>query len=290
MAAEKRRLGRGLSDLLGGVDLGSGQGDFVDQYPVDQLIPNPDQPRENFDPLALEQLTASIQTMGVLQPLLARREGDTAVIIAGERRYRAALAAGLRFVPVRFLQADEKLTQEMALVENLQRENLTSLELASALKDLLDRWGMTQEELATRLGWSRSALANKTRLLALPLPVREALEDGVISEGHARALLSLSSADEMLKVLEETRRLQWSVRQVEHRVARLKEGLIKEERPKAWRCHGAQKLAQKIGVKIKLRELNGSHQMTLLGLSQDQVKQICSILDQHMPKDQGTIE
>lgn len=284
MATRKRALGRGLSELLGGGQPGGTEGAYDERYPLDQLEPNPDQPREIFDEEALNQLAVSIKTLGVLQPLLVRREGGRTIIIAGERRYRAAKIAGLAEVPVRFLDVDDRSSQEMALVENLQRENLSPLELAVALKDLMERWNLTQEELAGRLGWSRSALANKTRLLTLPLPVREALEDGVITEGHARALLGLDDEELILQVYRECRQLGWSVRQTEGRVVRLNNSPqdFRPEKPRAWRSAAALRLAKGLGVKVQLRALGGLNTLTLSGLTKEQVKLVCEAVNSRL--------
>jgi ParB family chromosome partitioning protein len=195
----KRRLGRGLEALLGreegGFEPSSFDGADLIYLPVDQVDPNPFQPRRQFDAAEITALADSLRQHGMLQPILVRASGARYQLIAGERRLRASLEAQLHEVPARVLALDDQRVCELAMVENLQREDLTALEKATAFRDYLSRYGGTQEELAGRLGIDRSTLSNLIRLLDLPAEVHEALGAKKITAGHARALLGLPDHD-----------------------------------------------------------------------------------------------
>lgn len=199
MSARPRGLGRGLDSLLPRSDAS------VRQVPVGDLRVSPLQPRLHFDESGLAELAASIAEKGVVQPLIARQVGDGLEIVAGERRYRAAQLAGLATVPVIVRTLSDRQTLEVAIIENLQREDLSAAEEARAFKRLLE-FGLTQEEVAQAVGKSRSAVANTLRLLSLPSGALEALEDGTITAGHARAILSQGAADR-----------DWALRQIVQR-------------------------------------------------------------------------
>lgn len=186
---QRRSLGRGLSDLLSGTNAAGSRA--VIDLELDRLTPNPYQPRRAFPEAELQELAASLARQGVLQPLLVRETADGYQIVAGERRWRAAQLVELPTVPCLVCAVDEAEMLQVALIENLQREDLNPLEQARAYRRLLEDFDMTQEELAERLGRSRSALANSLRLLALPVEVQEAVVEGTLSEGHARSLLGL---------------------------------------------------------------------------------------------------
>ena len=191
MATKDRGLGRGLSALLGDAALQS-QAEGSVSLPINQVQPGLNQPRKRFEPEALDELTESIRTHGIIQPLTVRRlSSGYYQIIAGERRWRAARQAGLTQVPALIIEADDRTVMELGLIENLQREDLNPLEEAKGYETLLKEYGMTQEAIAQRMGKSRPAIANALRLLALPDQVLAMLEDGSLSAGHARALLSL---------------------------------------------------------------------------------------------------
>lgn len=166
--------------------------------PVRQIVPNPEQPRRHFDAGALASLAGSIRRHGLLQPLVVRRTGDVYELIAGERRWRAALEAGIEEVPVLLREASPGERLELALIENIQRENLSPLEEAEAFRHLMDRHGLTQEALAERVGKSRPAVANALRLLGLPDAIKSQLESGELTAGHARAVLSVGGPEEQI--------------------------------------------------------------------------------------------
>lgn len=195
----KRTLGRGLSDLLSGESLT--QSRAVIEIALDELEPNPFQPRQAMDEDGLEDLTVSIENHGVLQPILVRRVGAGYQIVAGERRWRAARRAGLTTIPCLVQDAGDAQALELAMVENLQRDDLNPLEAARGYRLLMDDFGLTQDEIAQKVGKSRSAIANTLRLLDLPDEVQGRLRAGEISEGHARALLALAGRTEDMAAL-----------------------------------------------------------------------------------------
>ena len=195
----KRRLGRGLEALLGrdegGFEPSSYEAAELAYVAVDQIDPNPFQPRRQFDPAEIASLADSLRQHGMLQPVLVRAVNERYQLIAGERRLRAAVEAQLHEIPARVMELDDQRVNELAMVENLQREDLNALENASAFRDYLGRYGGTQEELAGRLGLDRSTVSNLIRLLDLPAEIQEAVRNKTISQGHARALLALPDAD-----------------------------------------------------------------------------------------------
>jgi ParB family chromosome partitioning protein len=213
----KRSLGRGLSDLLSGEALT--QSRVVIEIGVDEIEPNPRQPRQSINENGLEELTLSIETYGVLQPIIVRRSGSGYQIVAGERRWRAARRAGLRTIPSLVQEADDSQSLQLAMVENLQRDDLNPLEAARGYRALVDEFGLTQEQVAQKVGKSRPAVANTLRLLELPEAVQAMLRAGQISEGHGRALLSLVGREaELASVLERIAADASSVRETERMV------------------------------------------------------------------------
>src|SRR2546421_8732435 len=182
----KRGLGRGLDALLSSTP---GTDEPTSDIPVDQIDVNPNQPRKLFDSKALNELAASIQTSGVIQPIVVRRHGDSYQVIAGERRWRAARQAGLDRIPAVVREATDSESLELALVENLLREDLNPMEEAEAYQQILGEFGWTQEQLAQRVGRDRSTIANSLRLLKLPLSIQDDLRANRLTMGHARALL-----------------------------------------------------------------------------------------------------
>lgn len=211
----ERRLGRGLGSLLGTSAPSEGQL-ATEPLPLTALRPNPQQPRKAFDPSALAELTDSIRRHGVLQPIVVRPAGDGYQIVSGERRFRAAQAAGLKSIPatVRRDITDDQLL-ELALVENLQRQDLDAMERAVGYQDMMQALHLTQEQVAERVGLKRSTVANHLRLLELPPTAQEAVRKGLISMGHAKALLAVPNPKHQLQLVERISREDLSVRQVE---------------------------------------------------------------------------
>jgi ParB family transcriptional regulator, chromosome partitioning protein len=209
-------LGRGLSALIAtGESVG---GLKFEELPVSAIRPNSRQPRTNFPEAGIRELAASIKEVGILQPLVVRPSPSGFELIAGERRLRAAREAGLERVPVLIRQAGEDEAIELALVENLQRENLSPLETAAAYQALMDGFGLTRERLARRLGKSRAAVTNTLRLVHLPERIQALLNDGKLSEGHARALLGLETEEQMTRLAQRVVEEKLSVRKTEELV------------------------------------------------------------------------
>jgi ParB family chromosome partitioning protein len=219
--AQKRGLGRGLSALIPGAE---GAGGSVLEIPLAELESNPLQPRRRFEPAALEEMAATIRTHGVLTPVVVRRAAHGYQIVAGERRVRAARLAGLARIPAIVKEASNAQALEMALVENLQREDLNPLEAAEAYRRLVEDFGLSQEDVAGRLGRDRSSVANALRLLRLPRRLREDLAAGILSEGHARALLGLEKAADQLRARDLVVKRRLTVRATEALVRRLRRG------------------------------------------------------------------
>ena len=224
-------LGRGLDALLGDPELqNSGEGSV--SLPISHVEPGLNQPRKRFDPEALEELKQSIEVHGIIQPLTVRRLSTGYYqIIAGERRWRAAKAAGLTEVPAVIIEADDRKVMEIGLIENLQREDLNPAEEARGYKVLLDEYGLTQDQLAQRMGKSRPAVANTLRLLALPEEILVLLEEGALSAGHARAILGAPSPALQKECAQKVVKEQLSVRQTEALIKALSKET--KEKPKA---------------------------------------------------------
>ncbi len=189
----------------------------VTEIEISSIFANPNQPRKAFDPTALQELADSIEKHGVIMPIIVNRSGDKYMIIAGERRFRASKLAGLKKVPVIVKNYNERQIKEISLIENLQREDLNPIEAANAMKSLMTDYGLTQEDLADRIGKSRPAIANTLRLLSLAPEVMKLVEDGSLSAGHARALISVPESDQK-KMANAVVKEGLSVREVEKRV------------------------------------------------------------------------
>lgn len=214
---EKRRLGRGLDALLGTVEENgtTPTGPSANQVAVERIEQNPYQPRKDFDEDDLSSLRESIRTHGILQPLVVRAVGERFQLVAGERRLRAAQSAGLKEVPVRVVDFNDQQVLEAALVENIQRADLNPIEKAQGFKEYLDRFGLTQEQLAARLGLARTTISNLVNLLELATEVQEAVRLGQISEGHAKVLKGLTDREQQVTLCREIIARNYSVRDTE---------------------------------------------------------------------------
>jgi ParB family chromosome partitioning protein len=252
----RRPLGRGLDALIPGAPKPTmpeiASAGHEQQVAIDRIRANPRQPRTDFNEVALNELAASIRVQGIIQPLLVRPDGDGAYeLVAGERRLRAARLAGLREVPIVVRQASDRESLELALIENIQRDDLSPLEEAAAYQRLLDDFGHTQEEIATQVGKSRPAIANTLRLLRLPEPIKQEIARGRLSAGHARVLLSLESADAQLRASRQILARQLSVRDTE----KLAGGRREPERPAPRDPHRAaleRELAASLGTRVRI--------------------------------------
>lgn len=227
--ASQKGLGRGLGALLGDFTEATPEDNALKMLPLHRVEPNPEQPRQDFDEEELAALADSIRIHGVIQPLTVRETGEGYYqIIAGERRWRACRMAGLSEVPAVVIQADDRKAKELALIENLQRQDLNSVEEALGYQSLMDEFGLTQEETAQRVGKSRSAVANSLRLLGLEEKVLEMLRTGAITAGHAKAILMLKSEKKQLEAAQKIANLGLSVRQAEL----LCKNMAREQAPK----------------------------------------------------------
>ena len=227
MAVKKKfnALGRGLDALISTDEVKPQGSSTINEIPLDQIEANPNQPRREFDEATLQDLANSIRELGIVQPITLRQaDNGKFQIIAGERRWRASQLAGLSTIPAYIRTIKDENVMEMALVENIQREDLNAIEIALAYAHLMEQDGMTQEKVADRVGKSRGDVANYLRLLRLPAQVQMALQKRTIDMGHARALLSLESPSQQLKVFEAIQRNGASVRQVEELVKKIKNG------------------------------------------------------------------
>ena len=216
MAIRRNALGRGLDSLIGISEVRTDGSSAISEIDIDLISPNPDQPRRSFSDEGLDELAASIRELGIIQPLSLRDAPDGRYqIIAGERRWRAAQRAGLLTVPAYVRTASDSEVTEMALIENIQREDLNAIEVALAFKKLLDTYDLTQERLSERVGKSRSVITNHLRLLKLPAEIQIALRDRRLDMGHARALLSIDDPKLQLKIFKQILKEGLSVRMVE---------------------------------------------------------------------------
>ncbi len=213
--AKRDALGRGLSALIPKEDPVS-----VTEVELSRIVPNPYQPRDTFDDEALAELSASIRSLGIIQPLTLRKVAEGSYqIISGERRFRAAGMAGLKTVPAYIRDADDTAMLEMAIVENIQRENLDAIETAMSFQRLIEECNLTQEALSERVGKKRATVANFLRLLKLPEEIQKELKIGRISAGHAKAILSVENPERQVRLCRQAIEEGWSVRQLEHKAA-----------------------------------------------------------------------
>lgn len=257
--ATKGGLGKGLGALLGEdavrQDQQQGQGSLL--LPISQVQPSAGQPRKRFDEVALQDLSDSIRLHGVIQPLTVRRLGSGYYqIIAGERRWRAAKLAGLKEIPAVVIEADDRKAAELAMIENLQREDLNPIEEAAGYKTLIEEYGLTQEEAARQVGKSRPAVANALRLLELPDPVKQLLEEGRLTAGHARAILAAPGKSLQRALAQQVVDGGLSVRQTEALAKRMgqneKEKPAKEDPYRIYRDAAAKSLSTQLGRKVNI--------------------------------------
>ncbi|MCC6231101.1 MAG: ParB/RepB/Spo0J family partition protein [Verrucomicrobiales bacterium] len=318
----KAALGRGLSALLGGKPAGGAvpptpaatvatpgpdaaqaggvasvatgvvqTGPRVEHVPVTRVRPSALQPRHDFPPESLQELADSIRAQGILQPLVVRRSGEFLELIAGERRWRASQLAGLTEVPVIIREADDTTALELMLVENLQREDLNPMDEAQGYQELIERFRLTQEGVATKVGRSRTAVANALRLLKLPAPVQGQLREGVLSTGHAKVLLGLGSTELVASAAQRVVTERLSVRQAEELVARLsappppKSAAVSNTAtpvPVSTRDPHVvaieDRLCQRLGTKVTVRYRQGRGQIDIRFFSDDELERFLELV------------
>lgn len=230
MAIKRSALGRGLDALISMEEVKTQGSSSINEIELSKIKPNPDQPRKLFDREALEELSASIKEIGIIQPITLRKVTEEEYqIIAGERRYRASLLAGITTIPAYIRTANDENVLEMALVENIQRENLNAVEIALTYQNLIEQYSLTQEKLSERVGKKRTTIANYLRLLKLPAEIQLGLKNKLIDMGHARALISVENPADQLKVYNQILQQGMSVRMVEDIVRSLATGGSIEE-------------------------------------------------------------
>jgi ParB family transcriptional regulator, chromosome partitioning protein len=252
-------LGRGLGALIPGSSPAERRG--VINLGIEEIHPDKHQPRRHFDEGHIAELAESIKSKGLLSPLIVRRAHEGYVLVAGERRWRAAQKAGLRELPAMVREVSEKEAFELALIENIQREDLNPVEEAEAFKRLIDDHGLTQEELAARVGKERSTVANALRLLRLPDAIKQAIVAGQLSMGHARALLAIPDESDLRKAADKVIAEQLSVRAAEALVQRVKSKRGTREKHDEGTVqvrHLVEKLQRKLGAKVELKDKGGS--------------------------------
>ena len=287
---KRSALGKGLDSLISMDDIQTEGSSAINEIPISQITPNPDQPRQNFDEVALEELATSIRELGIIQPLTLRSMGDNSYqIISGERRYRAALLAGLDSVPAYIRTANDSEVTEMALIENIQREDLDAIEIALTFRKLMDQYNLTQERLSERIGKKRATIANFLRLLKLPAEVQLGLHDHTLDMGHARALLSLDDPKLQLKLYNETIKKGLSVRQVEQRAKQMQQDADSERAQQQGHDRTVnvkdyeilqKHLASTFGVPVKFScDKSGKGKITFPFTTEEQLEKIISIFD-----------
>lgn len=250
-------LGRGLDALLGGGEMPTETS--VSKLSVYLIDNNSEQPRKKFDENKLRELADSIEQHGVVQPIIVRKNGERYAIVAGERRFRAARLAGLNEVPVIVREMDEQEVLEVALIENLQREDLNPIEEATAIRALMDEHDLTQEDVASRLGKSRPAIANTLRLLTMPKKIQEMLLEGELQAGHAKALASIPDEELLVATAQRAANEGWSVRETENRVKELLESKkMSQKQPKRSKISNELRSAQTslmehLGTKVSFK-------------------------------------
>ena len=282
--AKKTGLGKGLSALVEQT-IEEVQGDEVvgaaTEIAVDKIVRNPKQPRTHFDESELSDLAASIEQVGVLQPIIVRPVGKGYEIIAGERRYQAARRVGLKTVPAIVKEIDDDASLELALIENIQRSDLNSIEEARAYKELLARTGMTQEQLSKKISKSRSAISNALRLLDLPEEVQQLVFDGSLSAGHARAILGAPSDDKRVMIAQKVVRDRLSVRQTESLVALFSvEQADKNPRPTLPTSFKkvARKLRQDLSTNVKIKQVQGKYKIEIEFADEDDLTRLVGLM------------
>lgn len=283
-------LGRGLDALISTEAVSTSGSSTINEIAIDLIEPNPNQPRREFDQTALQELADSISAIGIIQPITLRQVDDNRFqIIAGERRWRASQLAGLQAIPAYIRTIKDENIMEMALVENIQREDLNAIEIALSYEHLLEQSQMTQEEVSKRVGKSRTAITNYLRLLKLPAQVQMALQKKEIDMGHARALLALDSPSLQIKLFKEILKNSYSVRKVEEMVQHLKNGedistgkktiVAKNQLPESF-MQARENIASYLGTKVQLTcNPKGKGKISIPFANAEDLERIMSVLN-----------
>ena len=288
MAVKKKygQLGRGLDALISTEDVSPSGASTINEISISLIDANPNQPRREFDEEALNELSDSIAKIGIIQPITLRKMDDGRYqIIAGERRWRASQKAGMPTIPAYIRTADDENVMEMALVENIQRQDLNPIEIALAYQHLIDQYGLTQEKLSERVGKKRTTVANFLRLLKLPAPVQVALQNHAIDTGHARALLALEDPKQQVRFFKEIQHKDYSVRKIEELIKELKSGI---QQPQTRRTATGlsdemealrQQFSDCLGTKVKMNcTPKGTGRVSFDFADVDQLKRILNLL------------
>jgi len=283
MTILKRGLGRGLDALIPPPKTPLTSGRTIMNLPPEAIHPNPHQPRKVFDEAKLQELSQSIKEHGVVQPIVVRRVGDKYELVAGERRWRASRLAGMETIPVIVREATPQHSMEIALIENLQRENLSPIEEANAYQELLSAYHHTQEELAKKLGKSRSAIANSMRLLKLPSDMQESIQTGAITAGHARTLLGIEDPHEQILLWRKMVDGDMNVREAESMTAQSKNNAPRKASAKHRMTPdlsvAENKFSKLLATKVNLRGTASKGVIMVHYYSQEDLERILEILE-----------
>ena len=283
-------LGRGLDALISTETVRTQGSSTINEIAIEEIEANPNQPRREFEEAALQELATSIREIGIIQPITLRQVADNRFqIIAGERRWRASQIAGLQAIPAYIRTISDESVMEMALVENIQREDLNAIEIALAYEHLLETSGMTQEKVSERVGKSRTAITNYLRLLKLPAQVQMALQKKEIDMGHARALLAIDSPSLQIKLFKEVQKEGWSVRKVEEMVQQLKNGENIENGKKKIASRNAlpeeftllkSRLSKFLNTKVQMTySSNGKGKISIPFANEEELEHIMNVFD-----------
>lgn len=276
-------LGKGINALFPGESLVKAES--VEQIHLKSIKVNPFQPRKRFDEAAIKELSASIKEHGVLQPIILRKVGTTYEIVVGERRFRAAKLAGLKEIPAVVRQLSDTESMELAILENLQREDLSPIEEAEAYQNLIDSLGLTQEQLAFRLGKSRPHIANHIRLLALPEKVRSDITEGKLSMGHGRTLLGIRKKEQIGIIAEKTMKEGLNVRQLEALVQKLNDNVSREtskkkEKKDVFLVEQETTLREYFGTNVSIKKNKNKGKIEIEFFSEEDFERIMELLNE----------
>lgn len=277
---EENRLGKGLAALINSNEIDNSSSSYREKFDITKVLPNPFQPRMRIEPNELIGLADSIRESGVIQPLIVTKDknSDKYLIIAGERRFRAAQLAGLKYVPIVIKESSPQQMLELALIENIQRQDLNPIEEAYAFTQLQDEFGLPQDEIATKVGLNRVTISNKMRLLKLPEPVKEVVLNETISEGHARALLGIKDDESLIAATDIVIKRGLSVRQTESLVRKINYGksakykTLQTDYPDLLRY--GEMLTKKIGYSTSVRRLSKGGRIIIRFLSKNDLEDL----------------